>query len=81
MPARIHRKERTARLRTRTTAVTLDMVEAQGRGSLALPINVVDVREVGTAPRGEKPVHWRADFSAPFNTPNGSAFRRRIVPG
>jgi hypothetical protein len=59
LPARLHRKERTARLRIRTTTVTLDMVEAHGGGTLALPVNVVDVHEVGTTPRGEKPIHWR----------------------
>lgn len=37
-------------------------------GTLALPINVVDVREVGTTPRGEKPVHWRLLTNHPIRT-------------
>ena len=59
LPARLHRKGRTAQLRIRTTPVTLDMVEAYEGQQLALTVNVVDVREVGTTPRCEKSVHWR----------------------
>ena len=59
VPARIHRKGRTARLRIRTATVTLDMVETHSEQRLSLPVNVVDVLEVGTAPRGEEPLHWR----------------------
>jgi hypothetical protein len=68
LPARRHRKQRTAQLRIRTTAVTLDMVEAHSGGRLALPINGVDVREVGTTPRGEKPIHWRLLTSHPIRS-------------
>lgn len=68
VPARLRRKERTAQLRIRTTAVTLDMVEAHGGDRLALPVNVVDVREVGTTPRGEKPIHWRLLTNHPIKT-------------
>jgi Transposase DNA-binding/Transposase Tn5 dimerisation domain len=59
IPERIRRKGRTARLRIRTATVTLDMVEAHSEQRLALPVSVVDVLEVGTTPRGEKPLHWR----------------------
>lgn len=59
IPERIHRKARTARLRIRTATVTLDMVEAHSEQRLALRVNVVDVIETGTTPRGEKPLHWR----------------------
>lgn len=68
LPARLQRKARTARLRSRTTAVMLDMVEAHGGGTLALPINVVDVREVRKTPRGEKPIHWRLLTNHPIRT-------------
>jgi hypothetical protein len=59
IPERIRRKGRTARLRIRMATVTLDMVEAHSEQRLALPVSVVDVLEVGTTPRGEKPLHWR----------------------
>jgi hypothetical protein len=68
LPARLHRKGRTAHLRIRTTTVTLDMVEAHEGQRLELPVNVVDVREVGTTPRGEKPVHWRLLTNRPIAT-------------
>jgi transposase-like protein/transposase Tn5 family protein len=59
IPERLHRKGRVARLRIRTAPVTLDMIEAHSGQTLALSVNVVDVREIGTTPRGEKPLHWR----------------------
>jgi hypothetical protein len=59
IPARLHRKGRTANLRIRTAAMTLDMVEAHSEERLTLGVNVVEVLEVGTTPRGEKPIHWR----------------------
>jgi hypothetical protein len=68
IPERLHRKGRTARLRIRTATVTLDMVEAHSEQRLALSVNVVDVREVGTTPRGEKPLHWRLLTNASVTT-------------
>ncbi len=59
IPARLHRAGRSAQLRIRTATTTLDMVEAHSEQSLALGVNVVDILEVGTTPRGEKPLHWR----------------------
>lgn len=59
IPARLHREGRTAHLRIRTTTTTLDMIEAHSEQNLALDVNVVDVLEVGTTPRGERPLHWR----------------------
>jgi hypothetical protein len=53
------RQERTARVQVRTAKVVLDMVEAYSGERLQLPVNVVDVREVGTTPCGEEPIHWR----------------------
>jgi hypothetical protein len=48
--------------------VTLDMVEAHSEQTLALPVNVVDVCEIGTTPRGEKPLHWRLLTNAAVGT-------------
>jgi hypothetical protein len=52
------RLARRARFEVRTTHVALDMVEAYSNEGLDLPVAVVDVREGGTTPRGEKPLHW-----------------------
>jgi hypothetical protein len=68
LPARLHRKGRMARLRIRTATTTLDMVETHSEQRLALTINVVDVLEVGTTPRGEKPLHWRLLTNRPVTT-------------
>lgn len=58
IPGKVKRRSRLGRVCVRTTTVTLNLLDPE-RGSLTLPVNVVDVRETGTAPRGEKPVHWR----------------------
>jgi hypothetical protein len=68
IPERLHRKGRVARLRIRTVPVTLDMVEAHSEQALALAVNVVDVREIETTPRGEKPLHWRLLTNAAVGT-------------
>jgi hypothetical protein len=68
IPPRLHRKGRSAHLRIRTATVTLDMVEAHAGERLALKVNVVDVREARTTPRGEKPVHWRLLTNHPVTT-------------
>jgi len=68
VPGRLHREARTARLRIRTASATLDMVEAHSEQTLALPVNVVDVREIGTTPRGEEPLHWRLLTNASVTT-------------
>lgn len=52
-------QERTARVQVRTAKVVLDMVEAYSGERLQLPVNVVEVREVGTTPCGQEPIHWR----------------------
>ena len=44
------------------------MIEAHSEQRLALRVNVVDVRETGTTPRGEKPLHWRLLTNASVTT-------------
>ena len=56
---RQHRRARTARLEVRTARVRLDMTESFTGERLDLPVHVVEVREIGTVPRGESPIHWR----------------------
>lgn len=53
------RQRREAQLQVRTVRVTLRMKELVTGNTFELPINVVDVLEVGSVPRGEKPIHWR----------------------
>lgn len=48
--------------------VTLDMSEAATDDRLELPINVVDVREVGTVGRHDSPIHWRLLTNHPVAT-------------
>lgn len=62
------RKARTARLLVRTAMVVLDMIEKHTDERLALPLHVVDVREIGRRPRGEKPLHWRLLTNRPIVT-------------
>jgi hypothetical protein len=57
--ARHGREARTAHVKIRTATVILDTVEAYSDERMALPLYVVDVKEVGTTPRGEMSLHWR----------------------
>jgi hypothetical protein len=62
------RRRRLAKLEVLTNTVVLDLVEPASGKRAALPVNVVDVREVGTTPRGEAPVHWRLLTNHPVTT-------------
>lgn len=59
VPTTFDRAGRKAKMAIRTTSVTLDMSEPATGDRLQLPVNVVDVREVRTVPRGATPIHWR----------------------
>ena len=59
LPPTAKRQARRARLHVRIARVTLDMREKWTKQRLALPVNVVELREVRTTPRGEKPIVWR----------------------
>ena len=68
LPRRFNRKRRVARMLVRTVPVTLKMREPYSGDELNLPVNIVDARETGTVPRGEKPVHWRLLTNRPVRT-------------
>ncbi|MDP3275576.1 MAG: transposase DNA-binding-containing protein, partial [Deltaproteobacteria bacterium] len=51
-----------------TAAVILDTTEAFTGERMELPVNVVEVREVGTTPSGEEPLHWRLLTNHPVVT-------------
>lgn len=59
------------RLRIRTAQVARDMVEAHSERTLALPINVADVRRVGSTPHGEQPLHSRLVTNATVSNVKG----------
>lgn len=67
IPGKGNRRRRVGRVCVKTTTVTLELVDPE-RGSVLLPVNVVDVRETGTTPRGEKPVHWRLLTNHPITS-------------
>jgi hypothetical protein len=68
VPAKYNRKGRTATMAIRATSVTLDMWEPATGDELQLPLNVVDVREVGPRPRNTLPIHWRLFTNRPIET-------------
>lgn len=59
VPSKFNRQGRTATMAIRATSVILDMLEPATGDRLQLPLNVVDVREVGRRPRNSPPIHWR----------------------
>jgi hypothetical protein len=65
---RPNRKARVALVQVRTAVVVLDMTEAHTDERMELPVNVVEVREVGRTPSGEEPLHWRLLTNHPVVT-------------
>lgn len=65
---RPNRKARVALVQVRTAAVVLDTTESYTEERMELPVNVVEVREVGTTPAGEQPLHWRLLTNHPVVT-------------
>ena len=52
------RKSRLVVATVRVTSATLDIRHRHGWPAETIPLNVVDIRESGTTPRGEEPIHW-----------------------
>jgi hypothetical protein len=68
VPATAKRSARRARLHVRIARVTLDMREKWTKQRLCIPVNVVELREVHTTPRGESPIVWRLYTDHPVET-------------
>jgi hypothetical protein len=65
---RPNRHAREACVRVRTESIVVDTTEAFTEERMTLALNVVDVREVGTTPRDEEPLHWRLLTNHPVVT-------------
>jgi hypothetical protein len=65
---RPNRCARVAKVHIRTAEVVLDTTEAFSGERMELPVHVVEVREVGTTPRGAAPLHWRLLTNHPIST-------------
>jgi hypothetical protein len=68
VPTKFNRQGRTATMAIRATSVIFDMSEPATDDRLQLPINVVDVREVGKRPKNTPPIHWRLLTNRPIKT-------------
>ena len=62
------RQERVARMSLRVCSVTLDLIEPWTKKKRPLRVNLVELRETRTTPRGEKPLLWRLYTNHPVKT-------------
>jgi Transposase DNA-binding/Transposase DDE domain len=62
------RTARRARMELRATAVTLVLRDKRTNGKSRVSCSVVETREVGTVPPGEKPLEWRLLTSYPVRS-------------
>jgi transposase Tn5 family protein len=68
VPANPHRRGRTAHLEIRACLVTLDVRDKRTSRRSPLTLNVVQARERGTTPPGEKPIEWTLLTNHPIVT-------------
>jgi hypothetical protein len=68
VPAGKQRTARRAHLEIRVAKVTLDLCDKRTDKHFPLEVSAVWVSEVGTAPRGDKPVDWLLLTNHPSNT-------------
>jgi hypothetical protein len=68
VPSAYRRSARTARMRVRSTRVRLLLKDRWRQTSEVLELNAVWAVEIGTTPRGEKPLDWMLLTNAPVDT-------------
>lgn len=68
VPAAHKRRARTARMRVRVATVDLLLKDRWRSTSAVLRVNVVWAAEIGTTPRGERPLDWMLLTNAPAGT-------------
>jgi hypothetical protein len=85
VPANPHRQARLARFHIRAMSVVLRLTDYWTKKVTQLPVTVVEAREYGTTPSGERPLVWRLLTNFPVATDEdllevvrGYTFRWRI---
>jgi hypothetical protein len=68
IPATATRKARRGRFQLRAAPVTIWTRARPSKAHLALPLTAVWARELGTTPRGEKPLEWMLFTTAPVRS-------------